>query len=357
VGVAITAPDGKWLFFNDKLCELLGYSREELGNMTWRAITPVGSLEIEQLAYDSVLAGKEPMNIEKKYVCKNGSLLDVSVSSGVVHNNDGSIAYFSSIIQDITQRKKSEELLKQSEAALRELNATKDKFFSIIAHDLRSPFNTFLGFTQIMVEELDEMTHEEITTIVASMRKSATNVYGLLENLLEWAQLQRGLTTFRPTAFLLMPKISESMQPVLETADKKGIKVNYGIPKDLMVFADENMLGSIIRNLASNAVKFTSRGGKISITAKPFSGSLVEIAIMDTGIGMNDKMIDNLFRLDINTNRNGTEGESSTGLGLIICKDFVEKHEGKIWTESEEGKGSTFYFTLQSQRSFQSRLR
>jgi signal transduction histidine kinase len=158
--------------------------------------------------------------------------------------------------------------------------------------------------------------------------------------------MQRGLTTFNPLQFLLMPKISEALVLVLDGADKKKIEIIYNVPATLEVFADANMLLVIIRNLVTNAVKFTPTGGRITISAKTFSDTSVELSVKDTGIGMNSYMVDNLFRLDINTSRKGTEGEYSTGLGLILSKDFIEKHKGKLWVESEEGKGSDFRFTL-----------
>jgi signal transduction histidine kinase len=198
----------------------------------------------------------------------------------------------------------------------------------------------------MMVEDLPSLKLDEIQKIALTMRKSATNLYSLLENLLEWARLQRGVTTFTPESFLLKPKILENILSVAEAAQIKDIEISYGIPEDLIVFADENMLGGIIRNLTSNAIKFTPKGGKIIISAKPFPDNFIEISIKDTGIGMSKEMVDNLFRLDENTNRRGTEGEPSTGLGLIICKDFIEKHGGKIWVESEEDKGSRFIFIL-----------
>ena len=141
------------------------------------------------------------------------------------------------------------------------------------------------------------------------------------------------------------------MSLVEESATKKEIGIRYNVPEDLIVFADENMFGSILRNLSSNAVKFTPKGGNVIINAKPIPNDLVEISIKDTGIGMNKEMVENLFKLDIDTNRTGTDKEPSTGLGLIICKEFVEKHGGKLWVESEEGKGSTFFLTLPAKAS------
>jgi PAS domain S-box-containing protein len=249
-------------------------------------------------------------------------------------------------VVDITGREQAEAEMQLKNEELIKINAEKDKFFSIIAHDLRGPFIGFLGMTELMAEGLSDMTMEEIQEMAVVMKSYANNLYRLLGNLLEWSRMQRGLTTLSASSFLLKPKIVESMVLVQEAANKKEIAVNYDIPEDLMVFADGNMLSGIIRNLATNAVKFTPKGGDINISAKTDIYNSVEISVRDTGIGMNTKMLNNLFRLGENVNRNGTEGESSTGLGLILCKDFVEKHGGKLWVESEEGKGSTFYFTF-----------
>ncbi len=226
------------------------------------------------------------------------------------------------------------------------INSEKDRFFSIIAHDLRGPFNGFLGLTQTMEEELPSMNREEIHNVAILLRQSATNLFSLLENLLTWSRLQRGLTSFSPSTFLLKPQFELSLQSILDIAQKKEIRITHEIPGDLVVFADVNMLESIFRNLISNAVKFTPPGGQVSITARPADGNSVEISIRDTGIGMSAGLIQHLFKLDGQANRKGTGNEPSSGLGLIICKEFVEKHGGKIWAESEEKKGSIFSFSL-----------
>ena len=252
------------------------------------------------------------------------------------------------------KRKKilNEELNKSNQIILRQneqltiLNSEKDKFFSIIAHDLLGPFNGFLGLTKIMAEESESLTREEIQNFSVNMRDSASNLFRLLENLLEWSRLQRGLIGFEPKSFILMPVFAESMHPVIDSANKKGIAISYEIYGNQKVFADEYMLASILRNLASNAVKFSRKGSTVTITAKPVPGNSVEISVRDTGIGMSSTMVACLFKLDVQTNRKGTDGEPSTGLGLLLCKDFIEKHDGKLWVESEEGKGSTFYFTI-----------
>jgi signal transduction histidine kinase len=279
----------------------------------------------------------------------SGEIRDVEVFSSPVFSDGVSSLY--SIIHDITERKIAEEEIQRKSAELQKVNNEKDLFFSIIAHDLRSPFNAFLGFTQIMAEELESLTPEEIRKIAVAMRKSATNLFGLLENLLEWSRLQRGLTSFNPEAFLLRPKISSILQTVVLSAEKKGITLTIEIPDWLEVFFDPNHMGSIIRNLAFNAVKFTEAGGKINISGRLKAGNRVEIAIRDTGIGMTKEMLDKLFQLDNQSNRRGTEGEPSTGLGLIICRDLIKMGGGEILVESEERKGSVFSFTVPATRS------
>jgi PAS domain S-box-containing protein len=251
-----------------------------------------------------------------------------------------------SIVRDVSPYREAEEIIKLKNAALLEINVEKDKFFSIIAHDLRGPFSGLLGLTESMAKKLPDMTLNEIQHITFLMRNSATHLFRLLGNLLEWSCMQRGLIVFDPKSFLLQPRIAESMVLNFEAASKKEIDFSCEIPGDLKAFADENMFDSIIRNLLSNAVKYTSKGGKITLSAKHSADRFVEIALRDTGIGMSNNLIDHLFRIDIQSNRKGTAGEYSTGLGLIICKDFIERHGGKLHIESEEGKGSTFRFTL-----------
>ena len=190
------------------------------------------------------------------------------------------------------------------------------------------------------------MSQEEIQMIALKIRKSATSLHNLLENLLEWSQLQRDFFPFSPEPILLKPKVTIEAALLMESANKKGIDLIYDIPEGLFVVADKYMLGGILRNLAGNALKFTHSGGKVTIVAKPISSEWVEITVTDTGIGMDKEMVGNIFKLDKDSKRRGTNDEPSTGLGLLICKDFIIKHGGKFWVESEEEIGSTFYFTL-----------
>lgn len=334
----IDKESGAILDVNESACQLYGYSCEEMLRLK--------STDISPEADETRLATKEFQDrIRLRYHKKrDGTVFPVDISASQFLLKERMVILAS--IRDITKQIEAEEEIKLKNDELSRVNIEKDKFFSIIAHDLRSPFSGFLGLTELLVEKLDELSKEEISNIISIMRTSAINLFRLLGNLLEWSRMQRGLTTLIPILYPLKPKILESTQLVMDMADKKGITISYDIADDLVVFADGNMFDGIIRNIVSNAVKFTPKGGSIIVSATSVTDNQVEISIRDTGIGMTKEMINNLFRLDSNTGQKGTEGEYSTGLGLILCKDFIEKNHGKIWIESEVGKGSTFRVTL-----------
>jgi PAS domain S-box-containing protein len=276
----------------------------------------------------------------------NGEKRTIHITAVPQNDKKGDFEGTYGIFRDITEQKLAEETLRLSEENLRKNNAEKDLFFSIIAHDLKSPFSSFLGLTQIMAEELHHLTMAEVQDIAVTMKNSATNLFSLLENLLEWSKIKQGTVPFNPVTIRLRAMIDEYLAVVFDMALNKGITIACYIPDNMVVYADTNMLQTIIRNLVSNAVKFTSRGGNVSVSAVSNHTGHIEIAIQDTGIGINKEMVENLFRIDRNTNRKGTEGELSTGLGLLLCKEFIEKHGGLFWVESEVGTGSKFKFTL-----------
>lgn len=276
----------------------------------------------------------------------DGTEIPLEISGTPVMDKHGNV--WASLVSflDITERKKAEAEIKLKNEELLKTNAEKDKFFSIIAHDLRSPFNAFLGLTQLMEEELPSLSPDEIQTFAGSMRKSANMLFHLLENLLEWSRMQRGLISFKPQTLLLSNEINAGIELVRDAAAKKNIKIRQDISGKLYIKADAQMFGSVIRNLIFNAVKFTPKNGEIILAAKKISDTMVQVSVSDTGIGMDQTLISKLFRLEEHTQRKGTEGEASTGLGLIICKDLIEKHGGTIHVESEVGKGSIFYLTV-----------
>ncbi len=244
----------------------------------------------------------------------------------------------------VSKRKTNEEL-KEKNKTISNISKQKDKFFSIIAHDLRGPFNGFLGLTELLTEDLETMNKEETQYATTSIMSSANNLNKLLENLLEWSRMEQGLIPFEPEEILLLPITEECIDTIRDKATVKNIKITTNIHKNTIIFADTNILQAVIRNIISNAVKFTPKNGEMHIQSIEEKDK-VTISVKDSGIGMTPKMLKNLFRLDVQTNRKGTDNEPSTGLGLILCKEFIEKHGGSIWVESEENKGSTFSFSF-----------
>ena len=295
-----------------------------------------------------IMKDKIPNIFELRIIHKDGTVKWIQNNISPVIKDDKLIK-LSGTFFDITDRKQVEEEIKLKNEELQKINAEKDKFFSIIAHDLRSPFNLFLGFTRMMVEELPSLKPDEIQKIALTMRNSALNLYRLLENLLAWATIKQGIIPFTPEILPLLPVVEESITTMIGPINNKGIELTVDIPVGSEVYADSNILHTVLRNLISNALKFTHKGGRIHVSAKINGDKSVEISIKDSGIGMKSTMMDSLFKLDAQSGRKGTEGEPSTGLGLILCKEFIEKHGGKIRVESEEGKGSVFSFTLPHQ--------
>ena len=338
------AKTNKFIDANDLFIKELGYSKDEIIGKTTKEL----NIFDDHRELDHIVSGKKSKSVTKdielKIRTKTGkNIIGLYSASSIYVGNE---RCWLITITNITDRIQAEKEIKLKNDQLLKLNAEKDKFFSIISHDLRSPFNGFLGLTQIMAEELSSFTMPEIQNIAVTMRDSATNLFRLLENLLHWAKMQQGLIPFNPEIIQLISVVDESIEMLNVASKSKKIKITYEISKEIAVFADSNMLKTVFRNLISNAIKFTHKGGKIHISAKITSNDRVEISVNDSGSGMDSSMIENLFRLDAQINRKGTDGELSTGLGLVLCKEFIEKSGGKFWVKSEESKGSTFSFTL-----------
>ena len=248
---------------------------------------------------------------------------------------------------EIKERKRAEQSLRENEKQLRELNVTKDKFFSIISHDLRSPFNSLLGFTDLLLENYDSFNNEERKLMIESLNASSKKTYLLLENLLTWSRSQTGSIKFSPEEIQIKTLIHEIISLSQPAAENKNIGLIDNTEADQLVCADKNMLSTVLQNLITNAIKFTLKNGSVTISSKKSKQEdFIELSISDTGVGIPIDRIDDLFLIDKSVSTLGTEKEQGTGLGLILCKEFVEKLGGEIWTESEVGKGSQFIFTL-----------
>ena len=346
VMLLIKPENGKIVDANEAASNFYGYSVDEIKQMNISQINILSDSEI----YDEMQNAKNAKR--NKFIFKhklaNGEIRDVEVYSGKVTFSDKIFIY--SIVYDITERKKIELALKASETKLRKSNKTKDKFFSILAHDLKSPFNSMLGFSTMLNNNFEEYDVEKQKRFTGFIHQGIERTYKLLENLLTWSRSQRGVIDFNPENLNLFLLISEAVDLYNHLVEKKAIKLVNTVDEKIIINADKDMLSTIIRNLLSNAIKFTPRGGKIIVNAKKIteknSRAFIKIAVKDTGVGVSKEIQSQIFDISENKSTKGTENEEGTGLGLIICKEFVEKHGGKIWVESKQAKGSDFIFTL-----------
>lgn len=228
---------------------------------------------------------------------------------------------------------------------LQELNATKDKFFSIISHDLKGPLNSLSSFSNLLINYTESLSKEEIQMFAKDFDKSLKNLFALLENLLEWSRSQTGNIEFVPEKFDLNKVVEENKELLHAQAMQKGISLNCHSTDNIIVTAHRNSINTVVRNLISNAIKFTQPDGRIDVKTKRMAGEII-VSISDTGVGMGPEVVEKLFRIDSKHSTKGTANEKGTGLGLILCKEFIEKNGGRIWVNSEEGKGSVFSFAL-----------
>ena len=347
IGMALLGPDGQFTKVNNTFCEMLGYKEEEIIGTNFRNITHPGdidkSLEIvkELLTNDSL----ENKSVEKRYLHKKGNIIWALTTISLIRDSDEKPLFFIAQVQDITKRKKFEEQLIKYTEELKLLNLAKDKFFSIISHDLRSPFNSLLGLTEYITHTYDEMTPQEIKSSISNVNNASKQVYNLILNLLEWSMIQSGRLTVNKSVINLSELGNEVMSLYEEGANFKQLKLVNNMDQEILVYADKYMIDTIIRNFVSNSIKFTNPGGQITIKGI-INGDNAEVSVTDTGIGISPEDQKNLFRIDEQTRRDGTANEKGTGLGLILCKEFIEKNSGVLWVESEEGKGSRFSFTV-----------
>ena len=246
---------------------------------------------------------------------------------------------------EVRMRVKNHLSLYHARKEIEQINQEKDKFFSIIAHDLKSPFNSILGFSDLLKEEANQLEVDEVKQYATLLFDSASHTLQLLENLLSWARIQQGRMEFYPQNLLFDEVVNEVFDIITENAHEKNITLVNHIRKNIAVNVDDNMLKTVLRNLVSNAIKYSNPGGQVEIDCK-VDENWIQVVVSDTGIGIGHENIEKLFNIGSSFSTPGTGKEKGTGLGLLLCKEFIEKHGGKIWAESEPGKGSRFYFTL-----------
>ena len=337
-------PDGQYRYVNKAFADGVGRKLEEIiGKKIWDVFSK-DEADKRFAAVKWVFENAEEKVLEVRVPRPDGDHWYITTVKPIL-NEIGNVITVICISKDITVRKQAEESLLESEARLRELNATKDKFFSIIAHDLKSPFNSIIGFSRLLESQIEQKNYAGIAKYATIIQQSSQRAMDLLINLLEWSRSQTGRMEFNPETIEIGALINEVAVLLNTTAHQKSITIYTEIPPKAIVFADRDMMGTILRNLISNAIKFTNTGGEIVVSALQNPDDLM-IAIKDNGVGLKKEAIEKLFRIDVNYKTMGTQDEQGTGLGLLLCKEFVTMHRGKIWVESNSGNGSKFCFTI-----------
>ena len=340
--------EGRIIRINHTELDMFGYTEEEMvGQYVWKFVSDEEKSRQRVL---EKLKGILPPSIgaELVYRRKDLTTFPASVEDVILRDANNNVIGIRTTVQDITNRKNAEQEIQRLNEQLLKSNAEKDKFFSIIAHDLKSPFHGFLGLTQEIIKNANNISIKELIKLGNTMYQAADNLFKLLQNLLEWAQLHSGSISVEPKDILLRNMIVGNIEMIKNRADQKEISIINKVTEPIQAHADEKMINSVLLNLLLNAVKFTHQSGKITVRAKETEDQMIEISVKDTGVGIPKSLVKKIFNVGEKTGRKGTEGELSIGLGLLLCKEFIEKNNGRIWVESEEGAGSTFYFTLRS---------
>jgi PAS domain S-box-containing protein len=355
-----STPEGKLIDINPSGIELFGYdSKDDI-----MKINIANDLYFDPSERDKLIKQIEKDGFVKDYQIrikgKLGNEIIVLETSFMLKNKEGKVLGYRGIIRDVTETKNQEKLLRQfneelaevnkqlklSEDELKKINEEKDKFFSIIAHDLKSPFNALLNLSEFLVEDLSELSMDEIRSFSKEINKSAHSVYNLLLNLLQWVQIKTGRINKTQEKIELFPLVNDTIMLLENLASKKSIKIQNNLTEQTSIVGDRTMIGSVFQNLISNAIKFTKRNGSIFVSNEVLDDKVI-IHIKDTGVGISSENLKKLFKLDEHLTTSGTANESGTGLGLILCKELLEKNNGKIWAESTEGLGTTFSFSLE----------
>ena len=302
-------------------------------------------VDIIKINIEEAIKSDKNINFEFRIIRSDGNIRDISAYGKIVKDKTNKPIKFIGVNMDISDMKNAQLAIKESERKLLQLNADKDRFISILSHDLRSPFNNLLGLSEVLIEDVRKINIDEIEKIANNINESARNSYNLLEDILLWARTQQGRIPFKPLILSFGDICLDILKTLNPNANAKNITISYSAPDKINVFADIDMLKTVLRNLVSNAIKFTNNGGAIKINAEE-NFENVTISISDNGVGIASDDIKKLFDISQVLTTKGTAEEKGTGLGLLLCKEFVEKHCGKIWVESEVGKGSDFKFTL-----------
>ncbi|HEX5359558.1 MAG TPA: PAS domain-containing sensor histidine kinase [Fluviicoccus sp.] len=325
--------DGRYTFVNRewlRQCNLsehqvLGHTDEDLFGPEWAAIFRTNDLQVIQSG--------EAIDFEEKVIGPDGAVVIHHSIKFPVRDNQGRLTGTGGISSDITERKALEESLLIS-------NRTKDKFFSIIAHDLKNPLNGLIGLTDLLMDDLDVAPPAQVQKEIRLIGQTTKVLHNLLDNLLTWARSQTGLLEYQPRRLPLPALIQESAQLLHPALLAKRITLKICCPDSIHILADLQMSATILRNLLGNAIKYSYADSEIRLRARETDGFVV-LEVQDGGVGIPPGRLQKLFRLESKSSTPGTEGELGSGLGLLLCKDFAERQHGRVEVESEPGKGTT----------------
>ena len=330
---------------NNEAVNFYGFSREELVGKSIKLLVPDEKHEKIDELINLCLEGKLVRDVEGLLRKKDGSKIPVLMTLSLLTDEENNPFAISSIASDITELKNIEKELTKSKAAAESANAAKDKFFKIISHDLRGPFNTIIGFSNLLNEEYDSFNDLRRKECIKHINMSSIYSFNLLENLLTWARTQTDEITINKEELNLKKLVETAISTALLLADSKNISVNNNVQPELILSIDKNTALTFIRNIVNNAIKFTHKGGYITIDSHVNEDS-ISLHITDTGVGISPEVIDQLFQIGKDISTNGTNDEKGTGLGLILCKEFIERNGGSITVKSEVNKGSEFIIVL-----------
>ncbi len=344
-------PDGSFClpYVSEAFKELYRLTPEEVREDASKAFANIHPNDHDEVVTSILQSAKDlsPWKHDYRIIFDDGTIRFLFGNSIPLLLPDGSVLWHG-FITDITERKDKERKIESQNNELQRLISEKDKFFSIIAHDLRGPMAGIMQLAKLLANEEQSHSDSVIREMKLNISHQASNTFNLLENMLEWSQLNRGNFNFNPQNINLNKVVQECANFHAEQIRSKEIELVIGIPNNKEVIADKTMFNIVIRNLLSNAIKFTRKGGLVTISVNEAANNQTMISVKDTGIGMTEELKNNLFRIDANTRRRGTQGESSTGLGLQLCKEFVEIQGGKMSINSQQYVGSVFSFTIPS---------
>jgi PAS domain S-box-containing protein len=343
--IAIFDEVGNLEWVNEGVTRLYGYDLHQLKRERGTNIIKISSYPNISELFRQAQTEKRTIIYESVFTARDGGKIYSHTTLTPVLDIEGHIIRFVAIDSDISKLKKVEEKLQSQHDELQKLNATKDRLFSIIAHDLKNPFYSLIGFTDILLAQYKELSDEQKIEILNIINSSSKEAHYLLENLLIWSRSQTHKIFINKASHNLSHLIQQNIDLLKGSAEKKQIKISANLDSTINIFVDKDMINTVLRNLISNGIKFTFEGGQIIIETKRIE-SRVEISVKDTGIGIKEEKIDKLFKLDQFQTTTGTSNETGTGLGLIISKEFTEANGGQIFATSEPGIGSTFYVIL-----------